>query len=114
MPESSPSAVAPAPAALARAFRRAFAANVDPVSGGSSTSGGTGPSSCGASSSPSSRSLCELRLPSTSRTAHRSRLVFAQAFDSRRRETEQVVERSAREADSLVGRLDLDELVVAG
>ncbi len=67
MPESSAIAGARVAAAAARALASALAANVAPVSGGSSTSGGSGTTAWGASSAANSRALCALRVASTSR-----------------------------------------------
>src|SRR5438132_822258 len=123
MPESSAIAGASVAAAAARALARAFAANVSPVSGGSSTPSGSGASSCSGSSAASSRSLCSLRVATTS-LMDRSDLAHGgpdslelggpQPLDAGGRELEQLVERRARERGALGGGLHLDEPAVAG
>ena len=67
MPESSAIATSPVAAAAARALPSALPLNVSAVSGGSSTSSGRGTTSSGCISGSNSRSLCALRVASTSR-----------------------------------------------
>src|SRR3954451_12439547 len=117
MPESSASAGAPVAALAARAFSRAFSANVSPVSGGSSTSSGRGASSTSGSSRRNSRSLWALRVASTTGTAavlpDRFGLDGAQGLDPVGREREQLVEVRARERCALRRGLDLYQAAVA-
>ena len=110
-PSRRPRAGPPVASAAARALPSAFSANVSPVSGGSSTSSGSGTSSCGASSAPSSRSLCALREASTSRIGVEPRQAAAAATAScwaarscsmpAAASAEQLVERGARERRAL-------------
>src|SRR4051812_12281941 len=123
MPESSAIATCPVAAAAARALISAFSSKVVPVSGGSTTSSGSGSTRCGASSGSNSRSLCALRVERTSSTvlgrsgdrgAECCLLGLAQPLDPGGAEGEQVVERGARERRALGGGLDLHEAAVAG
>src|SRR4051794_15414916 len=92
----------PSAAAAARALPSAFSANVVPVSGGSSTSGGSGRTAWGASSASSSRALCSLRVARTSFTgsggaAGGDRLVLqaAQRHDAELGQAQQLVQMRA-------------------
>src|SRR4051794_12059870 len=122
MPESSATAAFPVARAAVRAFVSALAANVVPVSGGSSTSAGSGTIRYGASSGSNSLSLCALRVASTSSTrprsdhgrAERRLLRLAQPLDARLTQREQLVQRRARERGALGRGLHLDQPAVAG
>src|SRR4051794_23001301 len=117
MPESSASAARPVAAAAARALISALAAKVSPVSGGSSTSGGSGSRPIVPPSiRSSSRSLWSLRVASTRRTElprDRGGLGGAQTLDADLGEREQLVEMGARQRRALRGRLHLHEAAVA-
>src|SRR5215216_4718884 len=111
----------PVSAAAARAFFRAFSANVVPVSGASSTPAGSASSSYGCISAESSRSLWSLRVERISRTAsagrsRRNRVLLggAKHRDPVGGEGEQRVERGARERGALRRGLHLHEATVAG
>src|SRR5918992_5775664 len=119
IPESSAIAGRPSAAAAARALPSAFAANVSPCSGGSVTPSGSGSSATPTSTRPSSRSLCSLRVASTSRKTHyllvdSGRLRGAQPFDAVLGQRQQLVQVRARERRALGGRLHLDQPAVAG
>src|SRR3954452_16282802 len=124
MPESSAKAGLPVASAATRAFTAAFSAKVSPVSGGSSTSSGSGITRCGAISGANSRSLWGLRVARTSSTAasasarragrERGLLRLAELLDPGGCKREQVVEGGARQRRALGRGLDLDETPVAG
>src|SRR3954451_22511455 len=118
MAESSATAGRPVATAAARALISAFSAKVVPVSGGSSIPAGKISSSCGRSSTESSRSLCGLREASTKRIGAASAerdgrngllLRHAQALDPGRGQGQQLVERRPGERGALAGGLHLDE-----
>src|SRR3954468_6654177 len=110
----------PSAAAAARALPSAFSANVVPVSGGSSTSGGSATTSCGASSAENSCALWSLRVARTSfmvvsnsgagaRAARRNRVVLEQAQprDAGLGEVQQLIEMRTAQWRALGRGLDL-------
>src|SRR5215208_5547477 len=125
MPESSANAGPPVARAAASALISAFSANDVPVSGGSSTSSGSGTTVCGGlRMRANSSSLCAFRVASISSMspsdlpgqggAHSFALGLAQLRDAGLGEREQVVERGARERRALGRRLHLDQAAVTG
>src|SRR4051795_2264687 len=125
IPESSAMFTGPVAWWAARALISALASKLSPVSGGSSTSSGSGRRSTPGSSSAISFTLWGLRVeritrpapaPPSLRAASRSGplLHLPQAADPLLGQTQQLVERGARERGALRRRLHLDQTAVAG
>src|SRR4051812_18374183 len=123
IPESSAIVASPVAAWAARALISALASKLSPVSGGSSTSAGSGWRCTPGSSSDISASLCWLRVaritppaPPSLRSTSRSDplLHLPQATDAHLGQSEKLVKGGARERGPLRRRLHLDQAAVAG
>src|SRR3954452_15770984 len=117
IPESSAIVTSPVATWAARALISALASKLSPVSGGSSTSSGSGLRSTPGSSAAISRTLCSLRVARIT-AAPPSRtcplLHLPQAADPELGQPQQLVERGAGERRPLRRRLHLDQAAVAG
>src|SRR3954464_11871654 len=117
IPESSAIVTSPVAAWAARALISALASKLSPVSGGSTTSSGSGRRSTPGSNSDISASLCWLRvarIKAASRSRSRALLHLPQAADPELGQAQQLIQRGARERRPLRRRLHLDEAAVAG
>src|SRR3954468_13169326 len=123
IPESSAIVASPVAAWAARALISALASKLSPVSGGSSTSAGSGWRCTPGSSSDISARLCWLRVaritppaPPSLRSTSRSDplLHLPQATDAHLGQSEKLVKGGARERGPLRRRLHLDQAAVAG
>src|SRR5947199_5636590 len=123
IPESSAIVTSLVAAWAARALISALASKLLPVSGGSTTSSGSGRRSTPGNNSDISATLCWLRVaritppaPPLLRSASRSYplLHLPQATDAHLGQAQKLVKRGARERGPLRRRLHLDEAAVAG